>query len=260
MNFPARPGAQTLVQDDDLQIRCLPGNGTGLVLVFTGVRHGLGGVPLDEFIGSASDAGQKHVLFISDMRRSWYSRSGLVDRILGIVRNYCANHAIDHIQTLGNSMGGYGALLFCRHLKVDLACAISPQISMHPDRIDERRWSWHRRDFGPDLAQTAVEGLGSLATRAVVVFGRDEARDSAQMRLIPALPNLTLRGLRGCGHDLARRMKDARLYGPLFAAILGNDMEALDRVCTTYEQRLTSRLRHLLARLTGGLRFHFIRA
>lgn len=260
MQTTAYPDIETLVQDDELHIRCLPGSGSGLVLVFSGVKHGLGGVPMDEFAGSASGHARNHVLFISDMRRSWYSRAGLVERVLETVRAYCAVHDITGIQTLGNSMGGYGALLFCRHLKVDLACAISPQISMHPDRITERRWSQHWGDFGADLALSAVEGFAALPTRAVVLFGHDETRDRAQMRLIPRLPNLTLRGLRGCGHDVARRLKEAGLYGQIFPAIQGNDMAALDRICTDYEQRLSSRLRHLLSLLTGGLRFHTMRA
>lgn len=255
-----RPQIETLLQDDDLQIRRLPGSGAGLVLVFTGVKHGLGGVPLDEFAGTAQGGAGNHVLFISDMKRTWYSRAGLVDRILSLVKDYCARHGLLRIQTLGNSMGGYGALLFCRFLPVDLACAISPQISMHPDRIAERRWSQHRADFGPDLALSAVEGFGTLPTRAVVLYGQSEARDRAQMRLIPALPNLTQRGLRGCGHDVARRLKEAGLYGQVFPAILTNDIAGLDRICTDFEHRLSSRLRHLQGLLTSGLRLNFIRA
>lgn len=258
--FSDRPQIETLVQDDDLQIRRLPGSGAGLVLVFTGVKHGLGGVPLDEFVGTAQGGAGNHVLFISDMKRTWYSRAGLVDRVLRLVTDYCAHHGLSRIQTLGNSMGGYGALLFCRFLPVDLACAISPQISMHPDRITERRWSQHRVDFGPDLAHNAAEGFGALPTRAVVLYGHAESRDRAQMRLIPALPNLTQRGLRGCGHDVARRLKNAGLYRHVFSAILTDDMAGLDRICTDFEHRLSNRLRHLQGLLIGGLRLHFIRA
>lgn len=255
-----RPQIETLVQDDDLHIRRIAGSGTGLVLVFTGVKHGLGGVPLDEFVGTAQGGAGNHVLFISDAKRSWYSRAGLVDRILGLVKDYCARHGVSRIQTLGNSMGGYGALLFCRFLPVDLACAISPQISMHPDCINERRWSQHRADFGPDLPPSAVEGFDTLTTRAVVLFGHAESRDRAQMRLIPPLPNLTQRGLRGCGHDVARRLKEAGLYAQVFPMILANDMAGLDRLCTDFENRLSNRLRHLLGLLTGGPRLEFFRA
>jgi len=219
---------QTLVSDEELMIRWMPGSTSSLVLAFSGVRHGLGGLPMDEFAGTASDGSTAHVLFISDMLRSWYSRPGLVARIAAAARSFCAQQDIDRISIIGNSMGGYGAILFSQLLPVSAVAAFGPQVSMHPEVIREPRWRKFRPAFGPELLRSLEEPILASKAKIFVVFGGGDLLDRAQAALSPQSHNLFVHVVPRCDHNVVKNLKDQNLSKPLAQAMLqGNDEEVI---------------------------------
>ena len=210
----------TVLRDDDLFVRHLPGTTDRLVVVFTGAMHKAGGVPMDEFVGSASDGARNHLMMVSELRRSWYSRAGVQDRVEDVVMSFAERHRIGWMAAVGNSMGGYGALLFGGRMPFQVVAAFSPQVSMNPDAIDERRWARRRAHFGPELPLNASAGLAGRDVEAFVSWGRDAPRDMAQADLLVRAPNVHQWRVRGAGHDLALKLKAAGLSRAVFDAKL----------------------------------------
>lgn len=208
-----------LKSDDKLMIRWLPGNSARLILAFTGVQHRLGGLPLDEFIGTASDDATNHVLFISDMKRSWYSSKTLVRRIVRAVKAFVAEHGIRETYAIGNSMGGYGAIRFSTLLPVQKVVAFSPQISMHPATILETRWPKFRTHFGADIPFSLRAQILRSKANFFLFFGNQSAADLDQARLLPQHQRVTTRFIRECGHDTAAFLKKAWILSPLLHTI-----------------------------------------
>lgn len=218
-----RPGdslpIRDIVLDDELSVRWIPGNSPRLLLVFTGVQHGHGDVPLNEFARTASNGARNHVLFISDRKRSWFSRRGLGLRITTIVTDFMAQHGIERLDAVGNSMGGYGAILFSQALPIRRVAAFAPQISMDPAVIGETRWDWFRDQFGPELKPSVAEAVVNSQAEIHVIYGAACPRDSRQIALLPPAPNLHLHPIRDWWHDVAQGLKEMGLMEDLFKAI-----------------------------------------
>jgi len=227
-----------LKSDDRLMIRWLPGNSARLILAFTGVQHRMGGLPMDEFIGAASADTRNHVLFISDMKRSWYSSKALVRRIVRAVKAFITTHDIRETFAIGNSMGGYGAIRFASLLPITKVVAFSPQISLHPATILEIRWAEFRASFGPDLLRSLRAPIQRSNARFFLFFGGESQPDRDQARLLPEIDRLTVRFLRGCDHDAAAHLKKALMLAPLLAEIFGHDPVRLAKVDALLEGRV----------------------
>lgn len=119
----------TAVDDDDLRITFEQGSEPLAVVAFTGISHRLGGVGIEEFKKSlvGSHGPSASVIFVADMKRRWYNH-GLGDRIAMLVNNLIDNLGALRSVTLGNSMGGSGAIILARRLKY-CAGAVSPMLT-----------------------------------------------------------------------------------------------------------------------------------
>ena len=222
--------SEVVFQDETLLVKWLPGENRHLVLAFTGLKHGLGGLPQDEFIGSARGNTRNHVLFISDLKRSWYSSRQLVNKILETVNTFISKHKISKITAIGNSMGGYGALLFATHVPLQKVIAFAPQISMHPEVLLETRWIECRAHFGEDLPASVCPSIEGTATRFFVFFGAESQADAAQTALLPRVANLSLLTVQKCGHDVAAFLKKEGLLKPVLANVFKADGAGLDHI------------------------------
>jgi len=217
-----------LLSDEELVIRWLPGNGDQLVLAFTGVEHGFGGLPMDEFLGSASNHARNHVLFISDMQKSWYSKKGISVRIRNFVLQFIAEKQINATTAIGNSMGGYGAIMMAGLLDLKAVAAFSPQISMHPHVIDEKRWAKFRPSFGRELLLSVAPIVSFAKTHFFVFFGAESTRDVGQNLLLKPAKNLTVRVLKDCNHNAAQVLKRKNILAPLLRRIIDDDTTGID--------------------------------
>lgn len=130
---------------DPLKVDYLPGRGNRLVVSFAGVGRVRKLTPPHEFIGTASQDGENHVLFVSDKSRSWMNGPGIADSIVRLVKQYRDFHAITEIVALGNSMGGFSALVLADLMPIDTVISFSPQFSACQDMVPEEiRWSYYR--------------------------------------------------------------------------------------------------------------------
>ena len=214
---------ELLLDDPLLTIQRLPGQGRRLVVAFSGIGHGFGGMQAAEFMGTAADGGRNTVLFVTDTTRSWFTAPGIVDRIAGQVQAELLRLGLPACHTIGNSMGGYGAIRMAREMPVAVALAFSPQVSMDPALMDEHRWPEYRPAIVSDRHLPLAACLVP-ATRNYAVFGATSRIERNHRALLPEDgPNLTCLMLQGGGHNIVRILKQAGHLVPLVRAAMDTD-------------------------------------
>lgn len=118
-----------------------------LFLFFGGIAGAIGMPPFEFY--KASRILDYSKVFLRDLNQAWYQR-GLpaigndVYAIGEYLKNKIAESGASEIYFVGNSMGGFAALLFCSMLQAGKAIAFSPQTFISPAKRKEhgdRRWS-----------------------------------------------------------------------------------------------------------------------
>ena len=215
-------------QTDDLTIihRAAAQMDAQLILSFSGVCHKFDGMGAMEFAKSLANFGMDgEILFISELARTWYSN--VADRIVDFVQSRYPGR---RIITLGNSMGGSGALLLSRLLPgCEVAVSFVPQYSVSPCLMpDETRWREHSQTVQNWAYEMSVPDQGHRRARQLLFFGADESRDMPHAeRLSGALnPDSTIFIVDGCGHNVASFLKNKGLLPGLLGCCFNMDKDA----------------------------------
>ncbi|MFX0544273.1 alpha/beta hydrolase family protein [Roseovarius sp. S1116L3] len=142
------PALRDVAADPPLALSYLPGQGDTLVISLSGVGTKRSEQPPLEFFKLASQAGQNHVLFVSDASRSWMNGPGLARQIVAAIEETADRSNATRIVALGNSMGATMALHLAGLTRIDTVIAFVPQFSVHPNRMPkEKRWSFFRKQI-----------------------------------------------------------------------------------------------------------------
>ena len=215
------PRGELLIDDSDLRISFLHGNireGAAIVS-FAGIGHGYGGLQVEEFARTLAGRPLRHdVYFVIDKNRSWYNRG--TDKLEQVLLPHLAGR---RLITLGNSMGGFGALLFAaRWPSCEAGIAFVPQYSVHPEIVpSEHRYREWVEAIGewrfPTCVLDAPPGCRRLA-----LFGLGQEHDMEHYALfqVARSPGLEVLGIDEGGHDLAAHLRDRGALRPLFDAII----------------------------------------
>ena len=135
-----------------LENRALPyvadmgGDSRTLLVAFGGLQGELG-MPVFEFFKSTRDIPVKR-LFVRDLRQSWYhgglsGEDATLADATDALRALVAREGVERLVTVGNSAGGYAALVFGTLLGADTVLAFSPQTVLDLDEwneLNDRRW------------------------------------------------------------------------------------------------------------------------
>lgn len=137
---------------------------------------------------------------------------------------------------VGNSMGGYAALVFGAIIDADRVIAFSPQTRIDPafrKRIGDARW---QRDLGPlardhDTEAWAVarvwEGRAASPPPADIYVGADCAQDVAHgVELGDGFANVRLIEVAGTNHDLVHQMRASTALEDVIARAITDDAPA----------------------------------
>lgn len=200
-----------------------PGNTGSAVLSFAGVGLGSDGLPQEEFVKTLS-GNQHDQFFIIDKLRSWYNATDteITDQLLARLQGF------QRVYTLGNSMGGFGALYFGRKLpNCRAAIAFGPQYSVHPEIVPgERRWRHWRSRIKEWTVPHALTGDGTLP-RSYVFFGRiGRDRGHARLFLDNRPSGMALFLMRGTAHHTASFMKERGCLNAVLDAICVQEASA----------------------------------
>ncbi|HEX4187970.1 MAG TPA: hypothetical protein VHY83_08745 [Solirubrobacteraceae bacterium] len=123
-----------------------------LLIAFGGLRGRID-IPRFEFLSVTGDCPVKR-MFVRDLYQAWYHRGiprhrartlvSVADRLREIIEP----QRVDRLVTIGNSSGGYAALVFGALLGAQTALAFAPQTTLDPDvmaAMGDRRWESHLR-------------------------------------------------------------------------------------------------------------------
>jgi hypothetical protein len=191
---------QLVYSDDFLRVTSLGDTSLpNIILCFTGISQGMGGIGAEEFVGSTKMPGFS-AIFISDLRRSWFNDfppSLLIDAIGDLVEG-------KRIVSIGNSMGGYGAIWATGHFNVSTAIAFAPQFSVHPKVVpEETRWQEYRRK----ISVWRDESLQPYVNDETDYFLFHGDADELHWRNFPNKPNVANILLPESGHNPAAKLK-----------------------------------------------------
>jgi len=131
-----------------IEIQTAPG-GTELYIFFGGIAAGIGMPPFE--FQRASGILNQHRIFVRDLRQCWYQAG-----IPGGGRDICevARHlegliektGASRVRFVGNSMGGFAALMFSALIGTGGAIAFAPQTFISPFlRFRHGDWRWRRK-------------------------------------------------------------------------------------------------------------------
>lgn len=118
-----------------------------MLIAFGGLKGGVGRILPFEFFNLTRDIETKKV-YVRDPRQMWYHRGlpGVAGSIDGVVRHLkpiIRDQSPERVVVVGNSAGGYAALLFGCLLDVDTVIAFAPQTFLNENLMAEhgdRRW------------------------------------------------------------------------------------------------------------------------
>jgi pimeloyl-ACP methyl ester carboxylesterase len=201
----------TLLHDDPTcAVYLSDGDGTGdLIVSFTGVGHAMGAVDMQspEFRKLSKAAA---TVFVIDKTRSWGNALD-VDAIVSCVRSVAADRKV-HL--IGNSLGGFLAVLFSVPLRATSVISFAPQYSISPDRVpEEKRWKSYRDAIAeirfPDLDTAFGPGISYLT-----VFGGDPL-DEVHFRYFVDRGASTVLRVNDADHGVAAYLKEHGLLYPV---------------------------------------------
>lgn len=197
-------------ENDRYRIACEKGDNETLVIAFSGIELRLGDIQKEEFQKTLHATNQNnHICYVIDKKRSWYNfiESEIAEKLNQLIAKISSNKVV----TLGNSMGGYGAIIFAGKLNhCKTAIAFCPQYSVNPSITPfETRWAQYR----DNLTQFSTNDVSTEITDDVtynIFFGNLEKRDKKHCRLFEALnkPNIKINVIAGSSHNVAGYLKE----------------------------------------------------
>ncbi len=249
------PAAEALHFDDQLLVAARPGRSRALSVVFCGVGHAAGGLQTPEFQAGAAAGAERHVVFVVDIRRSWWNAPGLAEAALDATGGYARAIGAEDVVAIGNSMGGFAAIAFAGALGARRAIAFSPQFSIDPEIAPgETRWPGHRARIETLRIRSLAETYA--AAPDYLVFSGIDGAEAAELAPFAPVPNGVHALFARHGHGLAAALKAEGALRPLMAAALASERAPLLNLCADAGAflRLTGRWRDAPGRaaLTKG--------
>ena len=215
VNAPA-PGQEGRTLSENAHLYEAEGGDAGFACVaFGGIAQGIG-VPVFEFFRTLTAAGISS-LFIKDPAQGWYQNpipdlgatpQDMARRVSEMAREHLPGK---RIVAIGNSMGGYAAMMFSCLCGFERAVAFSPQTFIQPamraqhkdsrwqDRMD-RIGTMHIGDLRPLLAAHRVQ--------VDIYAGEQNPLDMVHARHLSGLEGVTLNLLPECGHNASAWLRD----------------------------------------------------
>ncbi|MHB8234605.1 MAG: hypothetical protein ACYDHT_08125 [Solirubrobacteraceae bacterium] len=195
-----------------------------LLIAFGGLR-GRVDVPPFEFLSVTGDFPVKR-MFVRDLHQAWYHRgiprqhAKTLEAVADRLRTVIEPHGVRRLVTIGNSSGGYAALVFGALLEADTVLAFAPQTTLDPDAmlaLGDRRWEAHLRGLLAsgrmderwlDL-RSALPAVLQERTRAQIYFNERLEVDRLHAERLAGVPGVRLfRFGHNTGHYLVNTLRD----------------------------------------------------
>ena len=195
-------------------------NSPNILIAFGGI-YGAMGVPPFEFF-QVTKSLPINKIYLRDPFQCWYHYGlpGIADDIPGIVQYLSSmldSHGINKCVLIGNSMGGFAAILFGILLNAQVVHAFSPQTFIGRFsrwRFSDRRWQKHINkiymlgskkflDLKKILAPKKHDGTFNI------YYSLAEPLDVIHAKQVEGCKNIHLHNCPTGGHDLIKLLRDA---------------------------------------------------
>jgi len=219
-NFGAR-----LILDD---------SSTSLLVTFGGIWD-TDAQPGFEFVSTAS-ALSANRLYLTDLDQVWYQHGirGLgtsVEAVAKTLRRIVRQYNFERVIVIGNSAGGYAALLFGMLMRADVVHAFSPQTELlepgygyFPAKLSAASRACTDRSL-LDLRQVFTKRVPTpelRATRLYVHYSRYSRKDRHHAHRIEGLPGVDLVPYHNVTHGLAAALRHRGLLSPLLDSAIND--------------------------------------
>lgn len=209
-----------------------PGVEPRFFVLFGGIAGKLSLPPFEFY--SAGRILSDHKLFLRDIRGKWYQRGVAAvgpdaQAVAEFIGRKFAESGAREIVFVGNSMGGYAALLFCGMLRTGRAIAFAPQTFVDPhlrqihgdDRWAPQLAGLHEAPQDGDILDLLpfLQERHPDISADIHVAWRNRLDFVHARHLGDALPGVRVHKFDQGGHDLVKKLRD----DGLLAAILAGD-------------------------------------
>lgn len=202
-----------------------------LYFLFGGINARVG-MPQFEFYRSAQIL-EEHRIFLRDFSQSWYQRGlpGIASNVFEIadfLKSRIDDLAPEEVYFVGNSMGGFAAIMFAAMLGRGHAIAFAPQTTICPQTrltMGDFRWTrqllptWAATVFGKhayDLEPLIRRSEGAIGVD--VYYSNQERLDARHAELLKGLPSVRLHPHNVGGHMLVRHLRDTGMLAEILRA------------------------------------------
>jgi hypothetical protein len=224
--------------------------GKPLLIAFGGI-YGDVGIPPFEFVNLTREI-DVNKIYLRDLAQSWYHSglqglSGNIDETAEFLKRKVATSGADRVVLIGNSMGGYAAILFGVLINADVVHAFSPQTCIGEagiirSKAQLRKVQNNFSDRYFDLKELISSHAGPGEFN--IYFNRNSGLDKKHALHLQGMENVTLHAFRWFGHELVKAMKDS---GELRAILIASFSDTPGENTAA----VNGKCRSLMARLLG---------
>jgi len=226
-NSPPAGDIRTLLETDYVRVSLMKGGDRALFISMTGIGHLIAGMPEEEFIGTTWDGGANSCVFVSDLKRTWYNDRRVLDEAVKILRSIVEAINPRTVVAIGNSMGGFGAIVLSSLLRIDTVIGFVPQYSIDPAIVpEEKRWTGYRSRIAEIVYKEAATHFVPQ-TEYYLFHGSDKV-DAHQSRRFPRAQNIHGYVIANAQHNLAAMLKSNGHLRDVIDFCIARDTAGLD--------------------------------
>ena len=174
-----------------------------ILLSFTGIGHAMGGLNVQkpEFFGTGRSF--DNIVFVTDKTRSWGNQLNF-DTIKDAIAPLIGARTV---YSIGNSMGGFNAIVSTSYIATDMCIAFVPQYSVNPSLVPwERRWKVYTSRIQTFQFESVSGHMND--TTSYYIFSGGRGRDQMHAELFPVGDNIRHYSFPNIAHDVARTLKE----------------------------------------------------
>lgn len=222
---------------------------SNVMLVAFGGFHGAMGMPVFEFLNITRNIKSKKI-FIRDPNQGWYHSEfhGIgkgVDDLASCLKKIIRREDISKLVMVGNSMGGYGAILLGSLIQADEVHAFAPQTFINKDlrqKFKDNRWQSNmdniynfpfKKERYFDLKDVIRKADGKTIFN--IYFSNLEYLDCEHALRLQRIPNVILHKYDYDEHNLVMKLRENGSLQNILSNALEQKPTAMLLSSTTYD-------------------------
>ncbi|WP_112321018.1 alpha/beta fold hydrolase [Oceanibium sediminis] len=212
---------QTVYRDKGVQVLAQKGPGDSAIVVFSSL-YGNFPAAQPEMAGTATARGARPAVFVRDLAQGWFQDPATGAALVKHVRAHLDRLGARRVMAVGDSMGGYGALVYAAEIGADTVLAFAPQYDVSPETMpDDPRWKEFRNRI-PEFSRGAIDGYLDPKVSYYVLHGREGA-DIVHWSRFPVGDHLHHYLIRSQTHPISIWLKSINQLSAVFDHALADD-------------------------------------